>query len=44
MEPNGFLGYLMRGIACSSSFFGHEQYLSNNLNQNNIAHGVYSVA
>jgi hypothetical protein len=24
--------------------FGHEQYPFNNLNQNNLAHGVYNVA
>jgi hypothetical protein len=44
MEPNVFLRYLERGIACSLSFFGHEQYPFNGLNQNNSAHGVYNVA
>jgi hypothetical protein len=44
MEPNVFLGYLERGIACSLSFFEHEQYPFNILNQNNSAHGVYNVA
>jgi len=43
MEPNVFIGYLERGIACSLSLFGHEQYPSNSLDQNNAAHGVYSV-
>jgi len=43
METNVFLGYLERGIACSLSLLGHEQYPSNNLDQNNSAHGVYSV-
>ena len=43
MEPNVFIGYLVRGIACSLSLFEHEQYPFNNLNQNNSAHGVYSV-
>jgi len=27
MEPNVFMGYLERGIACSLSLFEHEQYL-----------------
>ncbi len=44
MEPKAFMGYLERGIACSLSLFGHEQYLSNSLDQNNSAHGMYSVA
>jgi len=44
MEPNVFLGYLERGNACSLSCFRHEQYPFNNLNQNNSAHDVYSVA
>jgi hypothetical protein len=44
MEPNVFLGYLKWGIACSLSIFGHEQYPSNSLGKNNLAHGVYSVA
>jgi hypothetical protein len=44
MEPNVFLGYLERNIACSLSPFGREQYRFNSLDQNNSAHGVYSVA
>ncbi len=44
MEPNVFLGYLAMGIACSLSLFRHEQYPSNNLDQNNSVHGFYSVA
>jgi hypothetical protein len=44
MEPNVFLGYLERGIACSLSLFGHGQYPFNILNQNNPAHGVYNLA
>jgi hypothetical protein len=43
MEPNVFLGYLKRGIACLMNPFGHEQYEqypSNSLDQNNLAHGV----
>jgi hypothetical protein len=40
MEPNVFLGYPKRGIACLVSLFKHEQYLSNILDQNNSAHGV----
>jgi len=43
MEPNVFLGYLMRGIASVLSSFGHEQYPYGSLNQNDSAHGVYSV-
>jgi hypothetical protein len=44
MEPNVFFGYLERGIACSLSLFGHEQYPFNSPNQNNSNHGVYNVA
>jgi len=40
MEPNVFLIYLKRGIACLVSPFGHEQDPSNSLDQNNSAHGV----
>ncbi len=43
MEPKGFMGYLKRGNACELSSFGHEQYPSDNLNQNNWAHGVYRL-
>ncbi len=43
MEPNVFMGYCKRGIASVLSSFGHEQYPSHNLNQNNFAHGVYNV-
>jgi len=34
---------LQRGNACSLNLFGHEQYLSNSLDQNNSPHGVYNV-
>jgi hypothetical protein len=44
MELDVFLGYLERGIACSLSFFGHEQYPFNILDQNNSTHGVYNLA
>jgi hypothetical protein len=44
IEPNVFIGYLERGIAYSLNLFGHEQYPSNSLDQNNSAHGFYSVA
>ncbi len=44
MEPNVFLGYFERGIACVLSNFEHEQYPFDTLDQNNLAHGVYSVA
>jgi len=44
MESKGFLIYANRGIACAlSSNFGHEQYPSNNLLQNNYTHGVYKI-
>jgi len=43
MEPNVFLGYHEKGNACSLRLFGHEHYPSNNLDQNNLTHGVYSV-
>ncbi len=35
MEPKGFMGYLKRDGACELNTSGHEQYPSNNLNQNN---------
>jgi hypothetical protein len=44
MEPNVILGYLERGIACSLSLLGHEQYPFNSLGKNNLIGGVYSVA
>jgi hypothetical protein len=44
MELNVFMGYLERGIACSLSLFGHEQYPFNSLYQNILIHGVYNVA
>jgi hypothetical protein len=31
MQPNVFLGYLMKGIASLLSIFGHEQYPSNSV-------------
>jgi hypothetical protein len=40
MEPNVFLGYLERGIACLVNPSGYEQYPSNNLDKNNSVHGV----
>ncbi len=40
MEPNVFLGYPKKGISCLVSHFKHEQYPSNNMDQNNLAHGV----
>jgi hypothetical protein len=39
MEPNVFMGYPKRGIACLVSPFRHEQYPSNSLDQNNSTHG-----
>ncbi len=35
MEPKEFMGYSKRGSACELNTFGHEQYPSDNLNQNN---------
>jgi hypothetical protein len=43
MEPNVVLGYLKRGIVGVLSSFGHEHYPFDSLDQNNSAHGVYSV-
>jgi hypothetical protein len=40
MEPNVFLWYPKKGIACLMSLSRHEQYPSNSLDQNNSAHGV----
>jgi hypothetical protein len=40
IEPNVFLGYPKRGIACLVDLYGHEQYPSNSLDKNNFAHGV----
>jgi hypothetical protein len=44
MEANVFLGYFEKGIAGVLSSFEHEQYPFDTLDQNNSAHGVYSVA
>ncbi len=43
MEPNVFMGYLKKGITCPLNPFGHEQFPFNDLDQNNLAHGVFSV-
>jgi hypothetical protein len=43
MEPNVFMGYLERAIACLLNHFGHEQYLFDSLDQNNSTHGVYKI-
>jgi len=43
MELNVFLGYHAKGITCSLSIFGHEEYTFNSLDQNNSAHGFYGV-
>jgi hypothetical protein len=40
MEPNVFMGYPKRGIACLVSLFGHEQYPYNSLDKNNLTQGV----
>jgi hypothetical protein len=43
MEPKGFLTYHKRGIKHALNNYGHEQYLSNSLDQNNSIHGVYKI-
>jgi hypothetical protein len=43
IEPKWFLGYPTRGIACALSILKHEQYHSDSLDQNNVAHGVYWI-
>jgi hypothetical protein len=43
MEPKGFFEYLKRGIVNALSSYGHEQYPSDNLHQNNSTHGVYRI-
>ncbi len=40
-QPKGFMGYATRGNACALSIPKHEQYPFDNLNQNNLAHGLY---
>ncbi len=40
MEPNEIMGFPKKGIACFLSRFGHEQYPSNSLDQNNSTHDV----
>ncbi len=35
MEPKGFMGYPKRGNAYELNSYGHEEYPSNNQNQNN---------
>ncbi len=35
MEPKGFIIYPNRGIACALRNYGHKQYPSNSLDQNN---------
>jgi len=43
MEFNVLMGYPKRGIACSLSPPGHEQYPFDSMYQNNSTHGVYKV-
>ncbi len=43
MEPKGFMIYHKRGIAHALSNFGHKQYLSKSLDQNNLVYGVYKI-
>jgi len=39
----GILIYPNKGIACALNNFGHKQYPSNSLDQNNSIHGVYKI-
>jgi hypothetical protein len=41
MEPKGFIIYRDKDIACALNYFGHKQYPSNSLKQNNSINGVY---
>jgi hypothetical protein len=41
IKPRGFIIYPDRGIACALNNFGHKQYPSNSLDQNNSINGVY---
>jgi len=41
MEPKGFIIYINKGIACALNNFGHKQYPSNSLDQNNSITSVY---
>jgi hypothetical protein len=43
IEPKGILIYLNKGITFALSNFGHKQYPSNSLDQNNSIHGVYKI-
>jgi hypothetical protein len=39
----GYIIYPNRGISCALNNYGHKQYPSNNLDQNNSIHGVYKI-
>jgi len=43
MKLSRFLGYPKRVIAHALNSFGHEQYPTGSLNQNNLVHGVYKI-
>ncbi len=43
MEFKGFPIYFKRGIAHALNNYGHKQYPSNGLDQNNSVHGVYRI-
>jgi len=43
MKLSRFLRYSKRGHAHALNSFGHEQYPTDSLNQNNLTHGVYKI-
>jgi len=43
MEPKQFLIYPEKGIARALCNYGHNQYPSNSLEQNNSIHNVYKI-
>jgi len=43
MKFSRFLGYPKKVNARALNSFGHEQYPTDSLNQNNLAHGVYKI-
>jgi hypothetical protein len=40
-NPKGFMGCPTMGNACALNILKHEQYPSDSLNQNSLAHGFY---
>jgi hypothetical protein len=43
MEPRGFIIYPNKSIVCALSNYGHKQYPSNSLDQNNSVHCIYII-